>query len=42
MLLRVAPDLSELVVCAEQENIPGASRGVPESLAVWRCQHLCC
>ena len=41
MLLRVAPDLSELDVCAEQadqENILGASRGVPEPLVVWRCQ----
>jgi hypothetical protein len=39
MVLRVAPDLSELVVCAEQaeqENILGAGRGVPEALAVWR------
>jgi hypothetical protein len=25
-MLRVAPDLSELVVCAEQENILGATR----------------
>ena len=41
MLLRVARDLSELVVCperAEHENILGASRGVPEPLVVWRCQ----
>jgi tRNA1(Val) A37 N6-methylase TrmN6 len=41
MLLRVAPDLSELAVCAEQaeqEHILGASRGVPEALAVWRCE----
>ena len=39
MLLRVAPDLSELVVWAEQaeqENILGAGRGVPVALAVWR------
>jgi hypothetical protein len=39
MLLRVAPDLSELVVCAEQaeqENILAAGRGVQESLAVLR------
>ena len=41
MLLRVAADLSELVVCAERaehENILGASRGAPEALAVWRCE----
>jgi len=40
MLLRVASDLSELVVCAEcseQESILGASRGRPEPLEVWRC-----
>jgi hypothetical protein len=24
---------------AEQENILGASRGVPEALAGWRCEH---
>jgi hypothetical protein len=38
MLLRVAADLSELVVGAEQaeqENILGADRGVPEPLEVW-------
>jgi len=42
MLLRVATDLSELVVGAEQaeqENILGADRGVPEPLEVWRCEH---
>src|SRR5215471_9222866 len=42
MLLRVATDLSELVVGAEQaeqENILGASRGVREPLEVWRCEH---
>jgi tRNA1(Val) A37 N6-methylase TrmN6 len=42
MQLRVAPDLSELVVCAEQaeqENILGASKGAPEPLEVWRCEH---
>jgi methylase of polypeptide subunit release factors len=41
MLLQVAADLSELLVCAEQaeqENILGASRGAPEPLAVWRCE----
>jgi len=41
MLIRVAPDLSELVVCAdraEQENILGAGRGTAEPLAVWRCE----
>jgi release factor glutamine methyltransferase len=41
MLLRVAPDLSELVVCAEQaeqEDILGASRGAREALPVWRCE----
>ncbi|HEY2599557.1 MAG TPA: methyltransferase [Candidatus Dormibacteraeota bacterium] len=41
MLLRVSPDLSELVVCAEQaeqETILGASQGVPAPLEVWRCE----
>jgi hypothetical protein len=41
MLLRVAPDPSELAVCAEQaerKNILGASRGAPEPLAVCRCE----
>jgi tRNA1(Val) A37 N6-methylase TrmN6 len=40
VLLRVASDLSELIVCAEhseQESILGASRGTPEPLEVWRC-----
>jgi len=42
MLLRVTPDLSEIVVCAEQaeqENILGASRGTAEPLEVWRCEN---
>jgi tRNA1(Val) A37 N6-methylase TrmN6 len=42
MLLRVGPDLSELVVCAEQaeqENILGASRGTLEPLEVWRSEN---
>ena len=42
MLLRVAPDLSEVVVCAEQaeqESILGASRGTAEPLEVWRCEN---
>jgi SAM-dependent methyltransferase len=42
MLLRVATDLSELLVCAEQaeqESILGASHGAPEPLEVWRCEH---
>jgi hypothetical protein len=41
MLIRVAPDLSEFVVCADQagqENILGAGRGTAEPLAVWRCE----
>jgi tRNA1(Val) A37 N6-methylase TrmN6 len=42
MLLRVATDLSELVICAEpteQEHIFGASRAEPGPLEVWRCEH---
>jgi SAM-dependent methyltransferase len=42
MLLQVATDLSELIVCAEpaeQENILGVSRGGPGPLQVWRCEH---
>jgi SAM-dependent methyltransferase len=41
MLLRVATDLSELVVCAEQaeqENVLGASHSLHEPLEVWRCE----
>src|SRR5262249_20754418 len=33
MLRRVAPDLSALAVCADQENSLGASRGAPEALS---------
>jgi hypothetical protein len=38
MLLRVVPGPSQLAVCAEQDNIVGASRGAPEPLAVCRCE----